>query len=151
MKFKRTEMKLGVGATNIERLLAEESNMDMSVGSVKINELITDNYTNIKGGVGKLELHGNLRNLHFDSGVGSSIIKGTVSGDSKVEAGIGKLQLDLSGDDNWYSIETEIGIGTVKLNGEKCEEEKTYGSGENKLKVEGGIGSVEIITKAFIQ
>lgn len=79
MEFKKSEINLGVGATNIERLLTEESNIDVSIGSAKINELMTKTSTNIKGGVGKLELHGNLVNLHFDSGVGSSIIEGTVS------------------------------------------------------------------------
>lgn len=43
-----------------------------------------------------------------------------------------------------YKIIAEKGIGSIKIDGVEQGQESTYGSGENLIKLEGGIGSINI-------
>ena len=76
--------------------------------------------------------------------VGEFYDNGYMFGNSTIECGIGKLTLDLEGGKDLYAIEAEHGIGEIKLNGNKIEDNKVQGSGENKIKIEGGIGEIQI-------
>lgn len=142
--FNKAEIEIGAGTTNIEKLKVADLDLNLGAGAVKIQNCEAEK-TDIECGAGKVEIeNSSLKNLKLDAGVGEFSYNGYILGNSTIECGIGKLTLDLEGGEDLYSIETEHGIGEIKLNGNKIEDNKTQGSGENKIKIEGGIGEIQI-------
>jgi len=60
-----------------------------------------------------------------------------ITGKSKVECGIGELNVELIGDKEDYKIIAEKGIGSIKVNNIKQSSDTTYGTGNNVIKLEG--------------
>lgn len=143
--FDKVDISTGVGLTEIEYLNAKDMRLDLGVGSFSANDVIATSTSAIKGGVGRVVINnGELKNLNLDAGVGEVSAKVALEGNSKVDCGIGKINLTLIGNSSDYKINTKTGIGSVYLNGNKASDNGVYGNGENLLRVDGGIGSVEI-------
>ena len=143
-KFDKAKVEMGVGTTNIERLNAVDLNLNLGAGAVKIQNCEAEK-SDIECGAGKVIIeNSSLKNMKLEAGVGELYYNGEILGNSTVECGIGKLTLDLQGGEELYSIEAEHGIGQIKINGNKLEDNKTQGNGENLIKVEGGIGEIQI-------
>ena len=143
-KFDKAEIEIGAGTTNIEKLSAIDLDLNFGAGAVKIQNCESEK-SDIECGAGKVIIENStLKNLKLDAGLGELYYNGMILGNSQVQCGIGKLTLDLQGGEELYSIEAEHGIGQIKLNGIKLEDNKTRGVGENSIKVEGGIGDIQI-------
>ena len=143
-EFNKAEVEIGAGTTNIEKLKAKDLSLNLGAGAVKIQNCKAEK-VDLECGAGKVEIeNSSLGNLKLSTGVGEFSYNGYILGNSSIECGIGKLTLDLEGGEEIYSIEAEQGIGEIKLNGKKIEDNKKYGSGENRIKVEGGIGEIQI-------
>lgn len=142
--FNKAEIEIGAGATNIEKLNVEHLDLNLGAGAVKIENCEAEK-TDIECGAGKVEIkNSSLKNLKLETGVGEFSYSGYILENSNIECGIGKLTLDLEGGKDLYSIQAEHGIGEIKLNGSKIEDNRAKGSGENKIKIEGGIGEIQI-------
>ena len=50
----------------------------------------------------------------------------------------------LIGDSDMYEIHAEKGIGDIKIDDVSVADNSTTGNGENKINIEGGVGSVDI-------
>jgi len=145
IEFENVYINSGVGKAYIESLHTEQIDLHMGVGDVRIKELNSKENTKIDGGVGRLEIQsGYIGNLNLNSGVGECIINTKLTGNSKIDNGIGKVRLDIDGNIKDYTIKTKKGIGTITINREKCIDNYSYGSGNNKIDISGGIGEVEI-------
>ena len=70
-----------------------------------------------------------------------------MTGKSEIDAGIGSLKINLSDTLDNYSIKASKGIGSIKLNEETMKDKKIYGTGDNDIIIEGGIGNIDIKTK----
>jgi len=146
-EFDRVDLIVKAGTLNIESLAAKELKLELGAGKTYIGNLKTTEKTRIDGGAGLVEIRdGELRNLDLEVGAGKAEVTARVLGDSTVEAGVGKLDLDLAGEEDDYKITIDKGLGSVTLNGRKLEDGGIYGQGENLLKIESGVGAVEIKT-----
>ena len=143
-QFMKAQIEIGAGTTNIEKLNVAHLDLNLGAGAVEIKNCNAEK-TDIECGAGKLTIEqSSLENLNLDGGVGEFFYNGYILGNSTIECGIGKVTLDLEGGEEMYSVEAEHGIGEIKINGSKVEDNKTQGSGENKIKIEGGIGEIQI-------
>ena len=144
MTFKETKIEMGAGVTNIESLNTDNLQLELGAGQVLINNC-TAKQSDIDCGAGKVEIkNAKLEDLELNTGIGECSFNGYILGKSDIECGIGKLILDLEGGKDLYSIKANHGIGAITINGEKVKENETVGSGENKIKIEGGIGEIQI-------
>ena len=50
----------------------------------------------------------------------------------------------LLGSKDDYKIELDKGIGEATLEGESLKDDSVYGSGENKIDIDGGVGAINI-------
>ena len=75
-------------------------------------------------------------------GVGETRINAKLLGSSKINAGIGLVNLVLI--ESGYEIDIDKGIGEVKYNGSKASDDLIIGNGENKISIYGGIGDIRI-------
>ena len=75
-------------------------------------------------------------------GVGELDLSAKLSGNSDIDAGVGRLNLNLIGND--YKIKVDKGIGSASINGNDIKDDTYYGEGSNIIDIDGGVGSIDI-------
>ncbi len=143
--FDRVEITTGAGTVDIQALEADYVNLELGAGEVTVDRLAAYKASQIETGAGRLTLeNGDLQNLDLELGVGEVRIQGKFLGDCRVDMGVGQVTMELLGSPEEYSVSMEKGIGQGTLDGKPMESDRTYGTGPNKLRVEGGVGSIDI-------
>ncbi|MDD3303984.1 MAG: DUF4097 family beta strand repeat-containing protein [Clostridia bacterium] len=143
--LEKSKIYTGVGKSSIAGFQSKELELHIGLGDLSVDNVAALQSSKIKGGVGKTSLNNcDLKNLNLDCGVGNIIISTKVSGNSEAKCGIGNLDFTILGNQDDYTIKTEIGIGVMKLNGSKVSSDNTIGTGNNMVKFDCGIGNVEI-------
>lgn len=138
---------LGIGNHNLQDITAKRLKIECGVGTTQMSNVTTLLDTNIQGGAGRVTIsESSFNNLNLEAGVGEMQILADITGNSKVDCGVGRLELNLQRQEKEYTIKTDTGIGRIALNGNRCTN-GTYGKGQEKLKISGGVGAVEITTK----
>ena len=95
--------------------------------------------------LGKTEIKScEINNLKANLGVGTFDLNGKLTGTSKVDSGVGAINIDLLDSSENYTIDVDKGIGYVTVEGKKLEMDRVYGIGENHLSVDGGVGEIKI-------
>ena len=139
------KIQSGAGELKIEKLECKKLDLDIGAGRTTIQDLNVTQKAKIEGGAGKVEiLSGEIANLDLDMGVGMFKMVSSLLGDSKIDAGVGKLEVTLKNGIDKYTIKANKGIGSITIDGKEVSDGATYGKGENNIKVEGGIGSITI-------
>ena len=122
--------------------------LEFGAGAVEIQNLTATEEAEIEGGVGEINLlSGSLKNLDFDMGVGKLNVTAVLQGKSQLNCGVGEANVTLLGNQEDYTVNVEKGIGQAWIEAQKVENNTTYGIGENKVEVSGGVGSVWITFK----
>ena len=139
------KMNMGAGMVTIENLNAENLSFDLGAGNVNIDNLTVNNKAKINGGAGNIDInYGKIANLNCDLGVGKTSIKADITGNSKIDTGIGELNLYLTLAKENYSLDVSKGIGEIKIGGSSVSDNTTIGNGKNNIKIDGGIGKIDI-------
>lgn len=138
-------MEIGAGTVNIAEIKAKNVDFDFGAGNVELENISVNNNTKIQCGAGQVIIKkSELTNANIDAGVGKLSYLGELKGNSKISCGVGSVQLDLIGDSDMYEIHAEKGIGDIKIDDVSVADNSTIGNGENKINIEGGVGSVDI-------
>jgi len=144
IKLEKIEIESGVGVTIIDSISSYDLDIDLGAGRLEVINSEFDNI-DIDGGAGTIDINTSiLNNLDLDSGVGKINISSYVTGNSKVDCGIGEFNITLLGNKDDYTIITDRGIGTIKIDGVEQGNNVKYGTGDNKLELNGGIGSINV-------
>ena len=145
LEFEKVKINTGAGKINIQNLTAKELVFELGAGETQIENLNVSDKCEIEGGIGKLNIAaGSIKDLDLDMGVGELNMTAKLTGENKVNAGVGNLKMNLKGDKENYKIDTDKGIGSVKIDGQEISDDEKYGDGENSIDVDGGIGSIKI-------
>lgn len=146
--FDGVSIEAGAGKLNIEEINTRILDIDFGAGKTDINNLVVQNDAEIDGGAGEISIRGgSINNLDLDVGVGKFTLYSRLTGNTKIDAGVGELNINLLDNIENYRISVEKGIGSAKLNNENIKNEKTYGNGINNINIDGGVGSININTK----
>ena len=144
VKLRELKIDSGAGRIDIDNINSSNFDIDHGAGTLKISNSNFDK-TDIDGGAGTIKINASsLNNLDFDAGAGKINIEANITGNSNISAGVGEINITLLGSGKDYKINTEKGIGSIKINGNQYNSNEFYGSGINELKVEGGIGDINI-------
>ena len=147
--FERTEIEAGAGEINIDKLQTNNLTFSIGAGKVQINELEVFEKAEIEGGAGKADIiSGELHNLDLEMGLGELNLTTKLIGNSVIEQGIGKLSINLTDNIENYKIRTSKGLGSITIDGNEAQDGNTYGNGENNIRIEGGMGAIEIVTNS---
>ena len=145
--LKKLSIDTGAGKFIINDISSNSFEMDHGAGILTITNSNFNN-TDIDGGAGKITINSStLNNLDMDAGVGEVEIEANITGDSEINCGVGEVNITLLGNKDDYSIRTEKGIGSIKINNENQESNSVYGNGSNKIELEGGVGSISVSFK----
>jgi len=145
MIFDKVYIANGAGTIHIENIIAREIELELGAGKLEIDKITTYNKTEIEGGAGEVMIRdADLSNLDLDVGVGKFTLNASLKGKTEIDAGIGELNVNLLDSDENYRIYAESGIGNIKIAGHSVKNESIYGNGNNRIDIEGGIGSINI-------
>lgn len=143
-QIEEIKLEMGAGVVNINKINSNKIKFSFGAGSVNIKELISKE-AKIECGAGQVIIEDtDLTNAKLDSGVGKLVYSGYMRGNSKIDSGIGEVILNLEGGSEIYTIEAEKGIGDIKINNNSVSNESITGNGENKVSIDGGIGSIQV-------
>ena len=146
--FEKIEIETGAGRFTVEELLADDLQLELGAGEVKIASLTANKKGDIDGGAGRISIEsGTLNNLDLDMGVGQLNLTAAVLGNSDFDLGVGETNITLLGSEDDYSIKAEKGIGSISINGKTISHFRGTGNGENNIEVSGGIGAINIYFK----
>ena len=144
--FEKIDIEAGSSQLSISDIQTKSFDLDVGAGNASISNLLVIDKADIDGGAGKVVIKdSNIANLDLDVGVGEfQILNSKLLENSDIDSGIGKLQISLKGILEDYKIIPTTGIGSFTIEGDTVENNKVYGNGENKIKIDAGIGKVEI-------
>ena len=143
--FETVSVKNGAGELKFETLSAKELSLNLGAGKTEIRNLTVEEKAEINGGAGELRIdEGSVANLDFNMGIGEATLKSRLTGDCKIDYGVGELNLTLLGDKADYRILAEKGIGQILFDGKEMQDDFTYGDGSQKISVSGGIGELKL-------
>ncbi len=147
-KFGNVKIEVGAGVLEIEELEAKELEMNLGAGKTSIEKVRATEKMKIDGGAGLMEIKsGEISNASMSLGAGKAEIRAKLSGDNKIDSGVGKVELSLEGNEEDYKISVDKGIGSVSLNGQSLGDGEVRGDGKTRLEIESGVGAVEIRTE----
>lgn len=144
-QFKTVEIQAGAGKIQIENLVTDFLSLELGAGETSIQRLNVSENCKIESGAGKVSLlDGRIKNLDLDLGVGKFELTSSLLGSNKINAGIGSLELNLLGNKKDYLIKADKGIGTIHVDETVVSDDSTIGTGENTIKIDGGIGNIDV-------
>lgn len=145
LKFEKVKINAGAGKIQIENINTENLYLELGAGETTIEKLNVTKDCKIESGAGKVSiLSGNINELDLDMGIGKFEVTSALTGDSKINAGIGSLELNVQGEKENYTIKASKGLGSIKIDGKETVDDVRYGSGINTIKIDGGVGSINI-------
>lgn len=112
-------LKMGAGSSSIENynLKADSFQLDVAAGEFKSNGgSITGKSSLVKVGAGSISLKDfTCKTLQAECGMGEIVLNGEITDHSKLAAGMGAINLTLKGSEDDYSLDGNVGLGTMKF------------------------------------
>ncbi len=143
--FENAELTAGAGIFTVDTLSAKELNCDFGAGEVKIDSLSATSAADINGGTGKITISGgSINDLNFHMGVGELNLTSLLIGECDLAFGVGESNITLLGRKSDYTLDITKGIGSIRVDGDNISYSSGNGSGQNKVKLKGGVGAVNV-------
>ena len=144
-QFDIIELTTGAGRLSADSLFARAIDFELGAGEVSIESLTATSSADIEGGAGRITISGGaLNNLDMDMGVGKLELTSALGGSSKLDLGIGTTDITLLGSKDNYSLDIEKGLGSISVDGDKVSDYGSFGNGNSKLEIHGGIGAINV-------
>ncbi len=142
--FQDTKISTGAGLVTIEQLSSDTLQLEFGAGEVMIHHLEASKQTQMECGAGRVTISAcKLHDLDLDMGVGKMELSGLLSGKCDIDHGVGEAKFRLMGSLEDYKILVDKGMGDVQIAGGSVSS-GTYGSGENAIDIDGGVGAIRI-------
>ena len=142
--FEEAVIKTGAGKLNVQNIKATKLSLSLGAGKATIDNVVSEK-TKIETGAGELVIKkGKLGDSKIEVGVGKLSITAEFIENAEIETGIGSNNIKLLPTENDYKIEFKKGIGNINYNGKSVANDSTIGEGSNFIKIEGGIGSINV-------
>ncbi len=139
------DIDIGAGELTVESLISNEIDLDFGAGNVTFNSLYNYSNIEIEGGAGNVSiLSGTLNNLQLEMGTGELNLKASLLGNTELEFGVGNSSVTVVGNKNDYTLDITKGVGSIKVDGNSVSNNGYVGSGQNKIEITGGVGSITV-------
>lgn len=143
-KLDNIEINAGISESYIEKLVANEIDIETGVGKFLVGNLEAD-LLNIKGGAGEANIENSTVNeIELEAGVGKFIINSEILEEAEIKAGVGQLIVNLQGEKHNYKVKTNTGLGRLLVDGKESQDNQIIGDGDSYIKVEAGVGEVRV-------
>lgn len=133
------------GKVIINNLKTNYLNLDLGAGTTDITNLSVFSFANIEGGAGNIYIkNSDINNLSIEMGVGNLSLGTKLSGNNKIIAAVGDIEVNLFGTKEDYKIKANEGLGDITLDKEKIQNGNIYGTGNTNLDIDGAVGNIKI-------
>lgn len=129
-KFEKVKIETGAGEVSIGEIAADEIKMETGAGKVLAKRITT-------------------KDLKLDLGAGEVDLRDVELEKADINCGVGKVSIELTGGELGYTFDLERGIGAIYLNGREMKKDALVGDGRKVVKIDGGIGEIDIKTGAY--
>lgn len=141
MELSKLVLDMGAGTLYAEDLVTEEMKLDLGAGRAELAGLRVRQSAKIDGGAGLLIVReAELGKLELDMGVGRVELTARLEENSKISAGVGKLELTLIGEEDDYRVKFDQGIGSLKQEGIGLDNP----DGKTVVEIDGGVGAIDL-------
>ena len=114
------KIETGAGQIWVQELNTKQLILEIGAGTVEIEKLNVTQKAKIEGGAGRVSiLSSEINNLDLDMGVGKFELRTKLTGKNDIDAGIGRLDIDLIDEIENYKVKVEKGIGSIKIEGKE--------------------------------
>lgn len=127
MVIDKLNLYVDIGVIEIENSNFTDAYVEVDIGDISIENCEFENYLEVVANLGDIDLE--------DCNIVSSA-------DFKID--IGDLELDLIGNEDDYSINSKIDIGSFKINGIKSDNESIFGNGDKKINIQIDTGNCDL-------
>lgn len=143
--FDKVNIDSGAGSLKIESLVSDNLVLDLGAGEVEIDNLVVNKKASINGGAGSIKVsNGIINNLDLEIGIGEVKLNAELQGNNKIDSGIGSLNITLFGNKSDYKLESSKGLGNIKIDSNNVKDGEVIGNGSNFIKLNGGIGDINV-------
>ena len=143
--FHDVDIETGAAKMTVDTLSASSVELKLGAGDVRFESLNASANVDIEGGAGQITIvSGTLNNLSLEMGIGELNLTAAVLGESDLKFGVGESNVTLIGSKDDYKVDIEKGLGNVTVDGENVTDFGSSGNGQNHIKFEGGIGTINL-------
>ena len=143
--FHDVDIETGAAKMTVDTLSASSVELELGAGDVRFESLNASANVDIEGGAGQITIvSGTLNNLSLEMGIGELNLTAAVLGESDLKFGVGESNVTLIGSKDDYKVDIEKGLGNVTVDGENVIGFVSIGNGQNHIKFEGGIGTINL-------
>lgn len=146
--FKNASVEVGAGNFKLNGLKCEKLDLKVGAGKMILENLTVTESANIDSGAGKTTFNEcNIKNPEISIGAGYFEYDGKLYGKIQIDHGLGKALFNIDGKKSDYAIQTDSGLGTMKIDGEPLSDDlinKFNSKAYNKILIESGIGKIEL-------
>lgn len=144
-EINKLDLDVGAAVVDINKLKVSELKFEVGAGKADVSDLLVMCKADIDIGAGKLDISsGSINNLDIEIGTGKAQVNSALTGNADIEVGVGKLNYTIIGNKHDYKFKISKGIGEMRIDGRTASNGEHIGDGDNVIKVENGVGSVEI-------
>jgi hypothetical protein len=140
-------MNIEAGSVEADSISASQADFTVEAGRIYVNQISVSDKSVYNVGAGQMVLKDAvLKDITMESGVGSIVIEGKLTGDNDITCGVGKIELDLIGNESDFSYDINAGIGDVDIDGSSyhgVDQRIDNGTGKN-LSLDCGIGNITV-------
>ena len=145
IELESIDITTGAGRFTADSLKAKRLNMEFGAGEVVIGELRASESAELDGGAGKITVsNGSMCDLDLNMGVGELNVSAELLGECDLDLGVGQTNLILYGTLETYGIRFDKGLGSITVNGQGFGDGSSFGSGSNRIEIDGGVGAINI-------
>ncbi len=135
---------MGAGKLEIEELTSKRADFDLGAGSFTIDKINISEEFDLDGGAGNITIEeASLNDSDIDLGIGVLNLNGELLGHSKIDGGVGSINITLVGNKEDYKFNLEKGVGRITIDDESYISEEV-GKGNNIIKLTTGVGNAKI-------
>lgn len=147
--LEHTDITTGAGSLTVEHLKTETLRWVLGAGMAEADCLTVTRSAEIHGGAGKITvLDGSIHHLDLEMGIGQLNLRAALPGEAELSLGIGESNITVIGEKDDYRLDIEKGLGEITLDGVSVGNVEKYGDGDDRIEIQGGIGSVNLSFEA---
>lgn len=147
--LENVKIKLNAGSLNVERLAAKNLEMEMGAGSLEAEELIGEEKLKLTVSAGKCKVDNMIgKDPYIRCEAGQIKGKGILTGQGKVNCGVGQIDLEVLGNLEEYDYTVSCSVGAIKVNGSQVggiatKNSKKLGAANN-FALDCGVGQINV-------
>lgn len=143
--FNDVDVEFGAGKLVVRTLRTATLDLELGAGSANFDNVYVTESAAIKEGAGELAIKdGSIANLRLQCGAGATRVVCALTGQSRIDAAVGAVDLEFKGREADYTVAFQMGLGACYYNNEKIAKSGSFGDGANRVDINGGFGVMRV-------